>query len=119
MITSPLIRVVPIDKIPAGSHLDALVAVNVMGWQEDQVDAYGPLFCPSTDLTAAMRVVGQLEQRERVVELRYSSEDRQWHCRVDGVTKIAQTATLAICRAALKAAAEPNPRTTHADAPAT
>ena len=51
-----------IEQMVPGPEMDALVASQVMGWREDQTDVYGPLFCPSTDIGAAMRVIDQVER---------------------------------------------------------
>ena len=90
-----------IEQMEPGPEMDALVASQVMGWREDQTDVYGPLFCPSTDINAAMRVVDQMERSGAAVDLRYSSANHSWTCQVDGLTHSAPTAALAICRVAM------------------
>ena len=107
----------------AGRELDALIAEKVMGWNRRgpgrHVSDYNnwwilpdgkslnPLrFCPSTDISAAWEVVLSLRNRWGTFTL---VAGLQWHCydNEDGnyVERMgsADTAPLAICRAALKA----------------
>lgn len=108
-------------EIPAGRALDAIVAERVMGWRRrknqhpfsgtppgETNDATGatPLF--STDIAAAWDVIARLMESHFMVSVTVSHE-MGWWCVVyppsgSAVeTEYAESAPLAICRAALAA----------------
>ena len=114
------------DEMPAGREMDALVAEKVMGWRMMRGHWVPPeaapetniLACPtstyrySTDIAAAWEVVEKVNLLEPYGDTLWKDQ-RGWVFGVhdvDGagyayedVTVIADTAPLAICRAALKA----------------
>ena len=114
-------------EMEAGRELDALVAEKVMGWTRDDRGAWVPPGCRplrngyyterpgcySTDIAAAwrvveaMRVAGWYTKVEDGHDGPPSENPRGWHCRVsrayDWFEGWADTAPLAICRAALAA----------------
>lgn len=106
------------DKLEAGPELDALVAERVMGIDLDGTKPHLPyrgVGCTpySTDIAAAWEVLEELGD----VTLGHQARvcNGQWVCFVDtsgpfqGPSGAADTAPLAICRAALKAAERENP----------
>lgn len=118
---------VVMSELVAGRELDALIAEKVMGWhrsdtlwrdsedtackyvnEDDSEDAEpGWEFRPSTELDSAWQVVEHLKG-ERYFWLGWHVRDRrfQWECRFaapEQYAAFADTAPLAICRAALAA----------------
>jgi hypothetical protein len=119
-----------IDTMPAGPELDALVAETVMGWplfrgpsnvlpcvehDGNGLRVYGPgadVFCPSTSIAAAWLVVEKMAAEKRWMGMygpgkpapkRTELVRQVWLVRfVDDELTAADTAPLAICRAALK-----------------
>lgn len=105
----------------AGRQLDAAVAEKVMGWDPHQLrgqpnkDLYkdpcwGSYWCPSTDIAAAWEVVEKIRlDHDWALEL--DSLHTGWRVilyhagQKPMVTQHAETACLAICRAALLAVA--------------
>ncbi len=85
-----------------GAELDRKIASRVMGWGESEIDVYGALFQPSTDIAAAMRVIAHLEREGYRFDLRYATGDRRWQCTVDEITESSENAALCICRATLR-----------------
>ena len=90
-----------IETVEPGPEMDAAIASKVMGWDADQTDVYAPLFRPSTDIGAAMRVVDHLEESGVTIELRYSSTNKRWSCRIEDDVSAGPTAAMAICQTAL------------------
>lgn len=110
-----------IDEMPAGREIDVLVAEKVMGWYYDpKLDTYATPENPgviaggvpyySTNISAALEVI------ERLGELLGAwfeiKGPRKWlarcHCPNKQCTAIADTVSLAVCRAALKAIEGPS-----------
>ena len=112
-----------IDKMEAGPEMNALVAERVMGWQKirDPLAPKGttnryryvdkdwlgndrrlPKF--STDISPAWLVVEKMLEKHEAFHLEYIP-DKQWYAMFWFATYFtsADTAPLAICRAALKA----------------
>jgi len=109
--------------LPAGRELDALVAERVMGWHRRKrngvevwvvtTDTFDPpvtypveCWNPSTSIAAAWEVV---EKQDDCLHLKQHGEKGMWeayfchnYCEADYLGE-ADTAPLAICRAALKA----------------
>jgi hypothetical protein len=115
-------------ELKAGPELDTLVAEKVMGWQRfrlaqlpygpefwggDDPDAEGPFvhaWKPSTDIAAAWQVVERFRDKRRHLagEIFIIPYEGIYRCHLndaDGMrtTADADTAPLAICRAALAA----------------
>jgi hypothetical protein len=117
-------------ELPAGRELDALIAEKVMGWRfmhdglgnmrwyQDTVaiDGYGPNhwggyrdFSPSTDIAAAWEIVKKMRARGiplRLVLVCAPGDPEWWYAsfEANGWQVESNTAPLAICRAALRAA---------------
>ena len=110
-----------IDEIAASRDTDALIAKNVMGWKSitkrrtgDDYTGYNPGgvidYVPhySTGIEAAWEVVEKMRERYTFCELSLASHADKMitfninHYSAD-YTGLADTAPLAICRAALKA----------------
>jgi hypothetical protein len=97
----------------AGPELDALVAEKVMGWtpQPDgrhDPDNSGVVFRPSTSDAAAVEVLrkkGADDAWSATIEMDPRQKSIVWRANVDLEHATAPTFALAICRAALKAAA--------------
>lgn len=102
-----------IDKLEAGSDLDRLVAERVMwlkfisihqwlGWYQDAGKGHY-----STNIAHSWEVVEQLKHLQpEICGVKVSSNETMWRCDfelADMVAEYAETAPLAICRAALKA----------------
>jgi len=120
-----------IDSIPPGQDLDALIAETVMGWDihfsdpgfrgglphwrdPENSTLYGPgNWSPSTDIEAAWKVVEKLRSYSFdfdffASKIRVPDGKKPWikaafHSRTDIYSSEADTAELAISRAALKA----------------
>jgi Phage ABA sandwich domain len=108
---------VNIDELRAGREIDALIARQVMGWIEvgqgdgepedqgrrDKDHPYESIPPYSTDVSAA----GEVQARFARHELRWDAQRKQHFCELVSNGRKgeawAQTAPLAICRAALKA----------------
>ena len=104
-----------IDNLEAGPELDRRIILDVMGWKPwegefcqgmsgefwciGSLDYETPQFCPSTDISAAWEVAGKLNG----FSIGRSGGDGSWMCSCHGALAQAETAPLAICRAALKA----------------
>ena len=113
------------DEMPAGREMDALVAEKVMGWRLDascgystwmggKADSRGMRWTidgwkPSADIAAAWGVVEKVREEFRYVSV---TAGNGWSCsawdvekakRLREVHAFADTAPLAICRAALLA----------------
>ena len=103
-----------IDKMEAGPEMDALVAERVMGWTAERKPGLPHLWLPpghfisgwspSTDISAAWQVVEKMLEKHEAFHLEYIP-DKQWYAMFWFATYFtsADTAPLAICRAALKA----------------
>ena len=119
-----MIHTVNIDTLSAGREMDALVAEKVMGWsplnrtehhlswnvpegiRTWEETSYGS-FKPSTSIAAAWEVVEKLRKEEIPIEIT-SGFFGPYSCRIASnhgwlAMVQADTAPLAICRAALKA----------------
>jgi len=103
-----------IDNLQAGRELDALVVTEIMGY-EGCVLAHGDSTFPpySTDIAAAWLVVEKLSALKLRAQIE-DSDGKSWTCTFhkwigapfcwdDVGSSIADTAPLAICRAALRA----------------
>ena len=111
-----------VDTMPAGREMDALVAERVMGWyrvgamwckgansfaaQAEEVAGCPKIWTPSTDIAAAWEVVEKLREKAWV-SVTSGKTGNPCYCEVDVVGGeiwhvTADTAPLAICRAALK-----------------
>lgn len=91
------------DDLPAGQELDALVAEKVMGWKLEEDTGATP-FCPSKDIAAAWLVIEKFLP-EKVVQVQYYNVAEHGWCWVISIGhqwSYAKTASLAICRAALR-----------------
>jgi hypothetical protein len=109
-------------EMEAGEEIDKLVAEKVMGWY---VSSYGLVdrehkpgdvflgdvcecWSPSFSISAAWEVVNKLKEQSDIVDVWH--ESWEWHCDIgsygDCQTVKADTAPLAICRAALLAVIE-------------
>jgi hypothetical protein len=94
-------------NMPAGREMDALIAEKVMG-----VKLF--CFCPSTDIAAAWQVVDYFAKKygdvclEMVLVENETLTGQEWcvSLRLDADIALADTAPLAICRAALLAVKE-------------
>jgi hypothetical protein len=86
------------NKIPAGRELDVLVGEYVFGWKSISPDV--PKF--STDVSAAWEVVNKFSPLHLFI-LERDPNDLEWNCSFNAKHGIgfADTAPLAICRAAL------------------
>lgn len=110
---------IPIDEAPAGPAMDAAVA-EVLGWRqlsyrlwhdrdgrERWIDNKDGTWSPSTGIAAAWELFKKLRERQPPVTFQLDGWDHHWVCWVDkeGINRWAkaQTASLAICRAFLKA----------------
>jgi len=109
----------PQDDLAAGRELDARVARDVMGWQRDTPDSIwwrvgerlieAPPF--STDIGAAWQMVEHMRRRRRFVQITCPVGD-EIAVDIEGPngetleSSWAESAPLAICRAALKTAAD-------------
>jgi hypothetical protein len=104
-----------IDTLSAGRELDALVAEKVMGWtiyddgimdQGAKGRTWASEWHPSTDIAAAWEVVEKVQQATGCSAV-VQKHARAYECWFIGSgqkeTQWADTAPLAICRAALKA----------------
>lgn len=117
-----------IDEMPAGREMDALVAEKVMGCKVEWIQfapfcrcgytcnythsprdrdsqLSGTLHNYSTDIAAALMVFDKIESIEKVLRFT-STQEQQYLChfsRHASLGATADTAPLAICRAALKA----------------
>lgn len=112
-----------IDAMPAGMELNELIATKVMGWKGAIEETYWPnkewvwrdargykiygsvLF--STEISAAWLVVEKIRDAKIYLSRGNPSEGAEtFHCTFDGCSNNgsahAETAPLAICRAALK-----------------
>lgn len=102
-------RLDEITSLPAGRDTDALVAVNVMGHQVKQVgtvywEGSAPLAMYSRNIADAWLVVEKIKSDLEPVELLYFPDHKTWSCAFsDFSIAHAETAPLAICRAALLA----------------
>lgn len=110
-----------IDAMPAGAAMDALVAEWVMGWERKPwTDPYDGLSYShefyskerqrwladnpkaySSDIAAAWLVMEKAHGQDWLVQV--DNDEGEWHCYIGGRSAIAETAPLAICRAALRA----------------
>jgi hypothetical protein len=106
------------DSMPAGAEMDSLVAERVMGWRYEHHSYWGKgstvIFDPSRSISDAWRVVEHAQtlsvggQRIRTVVI--EMEKGIATVRLDTYSEtagwaVAESAPLAICRAALKALA--------------
>lgn len=116
------------NELPAGRELDALIASKVMGWPivEGRTNDNGvispcwtsyrddvslrPIPEYSADIAAAWQVVEKIAHNVKLTKYHRNGEPL-FECVIDRialsqmVSEIADTAPIAICRAALKAAA--------------
>lgn len=117
------------SELPAGRELDALIASKVMGWlhvgrgitsfadatllpfdhgRRDGSTPFEPVPPYSTDIRAAWAVVERVRHLSQESSTRLEHEGELWHATFSTLDFLAQasgeTAPLAICRAALKAA---------------
>lgn len=110
-----------IDDMPAGPEMDRLVAERVMGWEpkpprwngwwyyeDHRPDEDSKCFQPSTNIAHAWEVVDRMKIRGDDVCLDFYRSHDQWQVSTNapkgrGSCASADTAPLAICRAALKA----------------
>lgn len=104
-----------IDEIRAGPKLDALIAGELMGWRNATGAWIGGIipwatdsgfrrkveFCPSTDISDAWEVVDRLRGAFSF-ELRRRADGGFCCWFGEGMSAEADTAPLAICRAALR-----------------
>src|SRR4051812_17548037 len=112
------------DELPAGRKLDALIAAKVMGWDvrgpddgpwvalaENGRHATHETFRPSTDIAAAWEVVEHFANYKWLAQSasgRWGTGPMMWECAFASPASfqvVAETAPLAICRAALRAKA--------------
>jgi O-glycosyl hydrolase len=106
-------------NMPAGREMDELVATRVMGWdvhphathyiRNDGKNVYFVIcgeFEPSSDIAAAWQVVEKMTDGETPNDCEIHTTVRGWRCDFYRGSATAETAPLAICRAALIAALE-------------
>ena len=104
-------------NMPAGREMDALVAKNVMKLEFPvyEFDGYKHQYKPkpySTNIAAAWEVVDKINSQESLYNFELSKDDKSWMCEwwsketQEPIWATADTAPLAICRAALLAVME-------------
>ena len=109
-------------RMPAGREMDVLVAKKIMGCKavmnrhgfpfcecaehqhsgySEEDDAFPLLLCYSDEISAAWFVVERLTDSESLNDCELRTSIRGWRCDFGGEYVNAETAPLAICRAAL------------------
>ena len=100
-----------------GPEFDALIIKKVLGWKvigccgeqqiwenENEKTVWTGPFCPSTDITTAWEVVEKLIEMRQYCRLQWTHGNGVWACSVGTGWLEADTASMAICLAALRAA---------------
>jgi len=92
-----------IMNMPAGREMDTLIAKSIFGNVKKSWDWEFTLPSYSTDISAAWRVVEKMSDGETPNDVELRTSVRGWRCDFFKGYANAETAPLAICRAALLA----------------